>query len=244
MSRVVVLETVRRHFTSVLVVAFVLVLAMLGLISARFDTPGSLWPGFLTLLTIGAGAGLIGPEFSSGTLQLILVKPINRATYLLSRWAGVVLVIWIAGAIAFACEAGARLLAGTADKIGVAATALAGTACEALLICALLTFFGTFLRAYFNVALYFLLQIVFGAVIGILSATRMARSGFGATIAAFVREHPEVPKAITWLETNIFPERPASLDRQWVLMIFCNTAIALALACVIFRRREVPYGAD
>ena len=42
-------------------------------------------PGSTVLIT---GCGPIGPEFSSGTLQLILVKPINRATYLLSRVAG------------------------------------------------------------------------------------------------------------------------------------------------------------
>src|SRR5207248_2413833 len=37
-------------------------------------------------------AGLIGQDFSSGTLQLLLARPVTRSSYVLSRWAGATLV--------------------------------------------------------------------------------------------------------------------------------------------------------
>ena len=40
------------------------------------------------LIVLGTGSQLIGPEFSSGTLQLIVARPVNRSYYLLSRVAG------------------------------------------------------------------------------------------------------------------------------------------------------------
>ncbi len=224
MSWVVIAETLRRHYTNIGYVAYVLVLAMAALFISQVERPGSLWPGLVMLLAIITGCGPIGPEFSSGTLQLILVKPINRAVYLLSRVAGVVLAVWAAALVAALTELAGR---GFSDFTPVA-TSLVHAMADTLLVVSLLTLIGSFTRAYFNVALYFGIQIFLGLLAGI-----------GA------RKFPEqVTRALNAISQNLYPDAPSSFSGDWLLLVTCNAAIALVLACVIFRRREVPYGAE
>lgn len=242
MNRVVVVETIRRHLSSVIVLLFLGFLLIIGVASSRFER--SMWLGFITLLAIGGGAGLIGPEFSSGTLQLILVKPINRAVYLVSRVTGVWLFVALAGLLAFAGEAVGRLLWGGAEQIDNVAIMLMNALSEAAMTCALLALFGSFLRAYFHVALYFLIQIALSVIRGVLTAMKLAREGFAAWVTQFLEEHPIVMQALDWTERNLFPEAPMVFDRQWLLMVWSNALVAIVLACLLFRDREVPYGAD
>lgn len=217
-------ETVRRHVTNIGFVAYVAVLAMAALAVAQFENPGAVWPGLVIVLAVITGCAPIGPEFSSGTLQLILVKPINRAVYLLSRVTGVLAVVWSAAVVAALCELAGRALA---DFTPIA-TSLVHSMAEALLIVAMLTFIGSFTRAYFNVAIYFGVQI-FLSVLTVLGARRFPE---------------QVTRALRVVDQNLFPNAPPRLDRDWLLLVACNAAIALLLACLVFRRREVPYGAE
>jgi ABC-type transport system involved in multi-copper enzyme maturation permease subunit len=223
-SGVVISETLRRHYTSVAFVAYALVLAMGALFIANFERPGSVWPGLVTLLAILAGCAPIGPEFSSGTLQLILVKPISRAVYLVSRVAGVVIFVWIAAIIAAATEWLGR---GFSDAIPIA-TALVHAMAGALLVVSLLTLIGSFTRAYFNVALYFGIMMFLGLLTGI-SVRRFSE---------------QVTRALTVISQNLFPAAPSRFSSDWLLLVASNAAVALVLACLVFRRREVPYGAE
>lgn len=224
MSGVVISETLRRHATNLGYIVFVILLAMAGIAVAQFERPGAVWPSLVTLLAIIIGCSPIGPEFSSGTLQLILVKPISRAVYLVSRVAGVVLAVWIGALIAALAELAFRSF----GEFTPIATSFVNSLGSSLLVVALLTFFGSFMRAYFNVATYFLLQIFLGVLVGI-----------GA------RKFPAaVTRALTSVMQNLFPDAPPRLERDWLLLVTCNAAIALVLACLIFRRREVPYGAE
>jgi hypothetical protein len=106
---------------------------------------------------------------------------------------------------------------------------------RAFLSCSLLALFGSMSRAYFNVAYYFFLQILLSAGPGVL---RMFRD------KPFIHDHPEIQKALLWAAANLYPAEPANIDRDWLLLVFSNAAILLVLACLIFRRREVPYGTD
>jgi ABC-type transport system involved in multi-copper enzyme maturation permease subunit len=223
-SWVVISETLRRHYTNAGYVAYVLVLAMAAFFISKFESPGSLWPGLVTLLAIITGCAPIGPEFSSGTLQLILVKPISRAVYLLSRVGGVVIAVWFAALVAALTELAGR---GFSDFTPVA-TSLVHALADALLVVSLLTLLGSFTRAYFNVALYFGVRIFLGLLIGIGT-----------------RKFPEqLTRALTAISQNLYPDAPPRFSGDWLLLVTCNAAIALVLACLIFRRREVPYGAE
>lgn len=229
MSEVVYGETVRRHLTSVAFLGYLGFLVIVALGTSRFNSPAAMWPTLVALLAIVAGSQPIGPEFSSGTLQLILVKPVTRSAYLLSRVAGVATAVTLAAAVACAAELVGRALSSQRLAVEVLGTALFHSAIDSLFTVALLTFFGSFTRAYFNVAIFLVLQVGLGIAMGI---ARMARTW------------PILPRILDQVNRNLFPEPPGTLDVQWLLLVLSNAAVALVLACLLFRRREVPYGAD
>ncbi len=237
MSAVVIGETVRRHVTNVFYVALLLLLVMIGFGVASFNTPGAVWPSLVGLLALVAGSGVVGPEFSSGTLQLVVSRPLRRWTYLLSRVAGVLAAVGIAGTLAFLAESVTRLLRGT-DLVPW--PLLLNVLVVALTTCALLVLFASFTRAYFNIAIYFLLQVGFSATEGILALVR----GRGGAMGEFLRVHPEIEMGVTAASQTLFPEVVPHFDAVWIAKALVVAAIALAQACVLFSRREVPYGAD
>lgn len=227
MNAIVIGETVRRQLTSIGYLTYV---ALLGIIAAglsQVDKPATFWPSLVALLAFAAGASVIGPEFSSGSLQLILVKPVNRAVYLVSRVAGVVLAVWIAAVVAFAGEAIGRAFTGEVPWDALF-DALVMSAFDAILIVSLLALFGSLTRGYANAALYFGIQI---ALVIFLAITR------GKLPASMT-------KAVRFIQSNLYPDTPYTINREWVLLVLTNAAIALVLAALAFRRREVPYGAD
>jgi ABC-type transport system involved in multi-copper enzyme maturation permease subunit len=223
MSWVVISETLRRHYTNLAYVLSVILLAGAGFFVSQFELPGAIWPSLVALLAIITGCAPIGPEFSSGTLQLILVKPINRAVYLLSRVAGVLIAVWIAALVAALAELAGRAFADLPQIAASLAHCMAGT----LLQVSLLVLIGSFTRAYFNVAVYFLTQILLGLTTGLAA-----------------RKSPEFGRALSAIMKNLFPDAPPRFDWTWLLAVTCNAFIALVLACFIFRKREVPYGAE
>jgi ABC-type transport system involved in multi-copper enzyme maturation permease subunit len=237
-SGVVFLETVRRHVTSVGYLVFLGFVAIVAFGVSRFNAPGAGWPTLIGLLAIVVGCGPIGPEFSSGTLQLILVKPVNRVVYLLSRVAGVVVGVWIAAAVAAACEMIGRLAWGEgAAPWAAMGRVLVNTGAEVVLTCALLVLLGSLTRAYFNAAIYVALQFGLAILGGILGMIRMSRGAVGQ----FLSQHTGIERGLAVVTNNLFPEAPSTLDRNWMLMVLSNAAAALVLAALAFRRREVPY---
>lgn len=228
MNRVVVEETLRRHVTNGGYLTMLALLAIVGLAASQFAQPAAMWPTLTALLAIVAGSGPIGPEFSSGTLQLILVKPIGRATYLLSRAAGVVLAVWLAALVACACEVIARLLSGGVPW-GIFGTMLLNIGADTILTVSLLTLLGSLTRAWFNVAIYMGVQIGLSMAVGILT---------------MARRFPAVAEAMATAERTLYPELPRIIDGAWLALVLSVAAAALLLACLAFRRREVPYGAD
>jgi ABC-type transport system involved in multi-copper enzyme maturation permease subunit len=240
-NRVVVGETVRRHVTHVGYLVFLAFLIIVALAVSVFDRPGSGWPTLVTLLALITGCGVIGPEFSSGTLQLILVKPVNRAVYLLSRVTGVVLVVWLAAGIAALCELAGRAMW---SAKGVSAAAIGGTflnsATDTLLAVALLALLGSLTRAYFNIAIYIAGAAAFSVGGVVIALIRQSRNAVGQ----FFTDHPAIEQALSTVDRNLYPDVVPPLDTGWTLMVLSNAAIGLLLACLAFRRREVPYGAD
>jgi ABC-type transport system involved in multi-copper enzyme maturation permease subunit len=244
-SLVVIVETLRRHFAHLGYIIALLLLIIIVVTMAAIGAPSPATYGMIVLFALIAGCQLIGPEFSSGTLQLILSKPIGRSAYLLSRVAGVVLAIWVAIAVMFASDAVGRLIAGTPIVWRTAAAAALVSALKVLFVCSLLTFLGSFSRSYVNVGIYIGGQILLPMIFGLLSMMKNAVSGEMGAIGAFLRAHPGVVETLGTVSKNLFPDDPSiPFDRSWILMVLSNASVALLLACVIFSRREVPYGAD
>jgi ABC-type transport system involved in multi-copper enzyme maturation permease subunit len=116
-SAVVIGETMRRHLTNGGYIVYLILVALTGIFVSTFNTPAAMWPSLVTLLAIIAGSSLIGPEFSSATLQLIVSKPIHRWAYLLSRVAGVFASMALAAIIGISAEIGMRWLGGRASLV-------------------------------------------------------------------------------------------------------------------------------
>jgi ABC-type transport system involved in multi-copper enzyme maturation permease subunit len=244
-SFVVMAETLRRHFAHLGYVSALLVLIVIVVLMSAIGAPAQAPYEMISLFTLIAGCQLIGPEFSKGTLQLILSKPVGRSTYLVSRVLGVVVAIWVAIIVMFASDVIGRLIAETPITWRTALATMLVAALKVLLVCALLAFFGSFSRSYVNVGIYLGAQILFSMIVGLLSMMKNAVSGEMGKIGAILREHPAVLETLGTIHRNVFPDDPAiPFDRNWILMMLCNASAALLLACVIFSRREVPYGAD
>lgn len=241
MNWTVIAETFRRHVTSGAFLAYMALLAVIALASSAWDKPAAAWPSLVSLLALITGCGPIGPEFSSGTLQLILVKPVTRAAYLLSRVAGVLLVVWSAAVVAALFELTGRAIWGNSLHFTTIATTVLNGAIETTLMISFLTLLGSVTRAYFNIAIYFAGLMGFGMLGFVLGIIRQSANAAGR----FLTNYPIVERSVRTIEQNLFPELPPfGLDVQWTVMVLANATIALVLACLAFRRREVPYGAD
>lgn len=245
MSFVVIAETLRRHFAHLGYISALLVLIVIVVTMSAVGAPSQAPYEMISLFTLIAGCQLIGPEFSKGTLQLILSKPVGRSTYLVSRVAGVVLAIWVAVIVIFASDVAGRIITGTSISWRNALATMLVAALEVLLVCSLLAFFGSFSRSYVNVGIYLGAQIFSSMLFGLLSMMKSAVSGEMGKIGALLRAHPGFLEGFAAVRRNLFPDNPSvPFDRNWILMMLCNASAALLLACVIFSRREVPYGAD
>lgn len=246
MSGVVIMETLRRHWRTLINAALTIVFTIIGGLVGAYNGPTRGWLGFFVIISVLLGCQLIGPEFSSGTLQLVLSKPINRATYLVSRYTGVVLSIWMMIALAFSADALCRLLFAKdlvdwSEHLADVVNQLAFVA----LACALLALFGTFMRSYFNAGLYFVLQIFLSVAVATLTTIMNGRGLRMQVMRDFLTAHPGIASGVRAVEQNLYPSLPnGTIDRRWLVMVFTNAIVAVTIACFIFRKREVPYGAD
>jgi ABC-type transport system involved in multi-copper enzyme maturation permease subunit len=232
---------VRRHFTSAGYIVFLALMAMVGLFAATFNRPASMWPTLVTLLAIITGSALIGPEFSTGTLQLIVTKPIRRRVYLLSRVAGVFAAVCVAALVGLSSESLARLASGAeAMPWRPLGDAFGGALVASLLAIALLTLLGSVTRAYFNAAIYVTTEVVLSVIESLLGVARVSGRGVGA----YLWRHPGIERGLTAVNDFLFAGVPPELQWAWVLRVLATVAIALLLACLAFERREVPYGSD
>jgi ABC-type transport system involved in multi-copper enzyme maturation permease subunit len=237
-STVVIAETYRRNVLNVAFMVYVVLTALISVGSGSFTgAPSSMAP-FITLLTLIIGCRIIGPEFSSGTLQLILAKPINRSTYLVSRVIGTALSIWTAIVVVGAANVIGRAIGHHDLLIDGAALSMLNLAADTLLVIALLALFGSVTRSYFNVALYIVLQLGLAVSHGAYSMIRMAKPVIAEALAF-------VPKVIVFLQHNLFADAPMEqFSSNFLFLAVSNAAITVLAACFFFRQREVPYGAD
>lgn len=234
MNGTVIAETVRRHLSHPGYILFVVALALVGLAVSNFAMPGSLWPSLVTLLAIVTGSAIVGPEFSTGTLQLIVSKPLRRSVYFVSRIAGVFAVVVLGAIVAVIVECGARLLFGRVLPWQRLAEVFAGELLVAFLAVALLAFLGSLTRAYFNAAIYIGTQVVLsvaGAVLG------LARLGGNPYI-------PKIQLAVARVDDVLFTSLPPMPTGEWIARSLAVAIVAIILGCLAFERREVPYGAD
>lgn len=181
------------------------------------------------------GAGLIGQDMSSGTLQLLFARPVTRGEYVLGRWLG--------ASLAASCLVAAQLAIGLAlmalHREVPPASDVAFFAGDELLnvfgIVSVLLLFSTMLPGIGD-----LLAIIVAAITGqvlqfaaaLFRAPWLARAG--VEIGRFV-----IP---TFDLGPLFGRGPIS----WfdVVSYFSTVTLCVALAIVILNRRELSYATE
>jgi hypothetical protein len=90
------------------------------------------------------------------------------------------------------------------------------------------------------VAIYFAVQVGLGMTEALLGMTRVQ----GGRVGKVFEANPMIEKSINSIQNVLFPALPAGFDATWLGRVAFTAAVALAVACLLFERREVPYGAE
>ena len=181
------------------------------------------------------GAGLIGQDMSSGTLQLLFARPVTRAEYVLSRWLG--------AALAASCLVAAQL------AIGVALMALhneAPAARELALFAG-----GQVLAAFGTVSVLLLFSTMLPGIGDFLAIIVAGILGQALPLGAALFKAPWLARAGEEIGRFVAP----ALDLgalfgggviSWfdVASYFSTVTLCVALAIVIMNRRELSYATE
>ena len=90
MNLTIVLATLRQRFTSPIRLVLLLVIGWMPMMAILLaPTTGFAVLGDCHFLALALAAGMIGQDVASGTLQLVLSRPVTRTGYVLSKWLAV-----------------------------------------------------------------------------------------------------------------------------------------------------------
>ncbi len=193
---------------------------------------------FSVAIAIFVGVGLIHKEVDRRTVYTILSKPLSRAEFLIGKYTGLILIIWLQVAIMASFFVAVSLLMGAPLGFSHLA-ALALIAAELALVVALATLFSSFttplLASFFSCGLWLAGNL-----------TRDLRDLGANSSSALVRE------ATTWMH-QILPDLesfnlsiqaahqlPVAASDIWFPALYAAgyVAIILAFATLIFERRD------
>jgi ABC-type transport system involved in multi-copper enzyme maturation permease subunit len=230
--REVLRRTVRERWRYLLVGALLIGFGALAV--AAGGPAGTAFAGS-SLMVVLFSSGIVSRDARSGTLQMLLARPIRRSDYLLGRYLGVLTLeaCFLAAAFLIAWATGAL----SHHAVPVRETLLSGAGyfLQSSLYAALILCFSTFVAGYGDVLTYVLLWVLMGAGIQIGRALELPRL---RTVFEFLKNQilPEpgwakILSAQKWLA----PEAGA-----WALAV----AGFLALAALIFSRRQFSYASE
>ena len=193
---------------------------------------------FSVAIAVFIGVGLIHKEVERRTVYTILSKPLSRAEFLIGKYTGLLLIIWLQVAIMASFFAGVSLLMGA--PLGFThLAALALIAVEVAVVVALATLFSSFttplLASFFSCGLWFAGHL-----------TRDLRDHGANSSSALVREgtawmHRILPDLESFnLSIEASHQLPVAASDIWFPALYGAgyVAIILASAAMIFERRD------
>jgi ABC-type transport system involved in multi-copper enzyme maturation permease subunit len=193
---------------------------------------------FSVAIAVFVGVGLIHKEVERRTVYTILSKPLSRAEFLIGKYTGLILIIWLQVAVMAAFFAGVSLLLG-APLGWTHLAALALTAVELALVVALATLFSSFttplLASFFSCGLWLAGHL-----------TRDLRDHGANSSSLLVREstawmHRILPDLESFnLSLEAAHQLPVAASDIWFPALYGAgyVAIVLAFAVLIFERRD------
>jgi ABC-type transport system involved in multi-copper enzyme maturation permease subunit len=231
-----ILATLRQRFTSPLRLLLLLVLGwmpMLPLLIAPrsgFTVLGDCYFLALTLAT-----GMIGQDLSSGTLQLLLARPVTRAQYVSSRWGAVAAGTFLVVVLQTLCAALIMTLRGAPVPWAGAAVFLANGALLAIGTAAVMALLSSLASGIADLGLLFLVWLSAQVLekVGMLKSWEWLARGAGELLRVLKPELDLAPffhaGPIPWLA---------------VVSYLSTVTLCLGLAVVVMNRRELSYASS
>ncbi len=193
---------------------------------------------FSVAIAIFVGVGLIHKEVERRTVYTILSKPLSRAEFLIGKYTGLILIIWLQVVVMASFFAGVSLLMGAPLGFNhFAALVLMGI--ELALVVALATLFSAFttplLASFFSCGLWLAGHL-----------TRDLREHGARSASALVREttawlHRILPDLESFnLSIAAAHQLPLAASDIWFPALYGAgyTAVLLVVAALIFERRD------
>lgn len=234
MNRTLISAFLRQRVTSPIRVGLILLLTVfpLGFVAITGEL-GSL-EGLAGPIALILAAGAIGQDVSSGTLQLLLVRPVSRPSYLVSRWLAATLGATAISAVVIGLGTVVMMLRGhgpdSLEPVRLLLEALSVAAGQA----AVMVMLSTLVNGLGDVGLYVASAVLLQMLLGI---------GMFEHWTALTRACEELQGVLSaklswaWLSHHTSP--------SWFAMTSWASTLTLTLAVGIARlnRRELSYAA-
>jgi hypothetical protein len=233
--RVLVVHSVRERLSNLSRNLLAGAVFLIPPVLAAFDRDGAGLPGgsFAMWLALIFGAGLIGPDASSGVLELVLTRPVTRPQYVLARWLAAVGLAGGAAACQTAVVAAIMATAGHAPGWGAFGSALVPQLTIAIGLPAVLVAFSSMTAGYGDLRAW-----VLGLLLGVV-----------VELAGQMRHWPWLGRVGTEIKNTVFPaidsDALSALVRfPWSpLVTWASTvALGLAVAIAVLNRKELSHG--
>jgi hypothetical protein len=236
MSLTLVLATLRQRFTSPIRLVIVLLfgwMPMLPILMAPRTGFAAL--GDCYFLALALAAGMIGQDLSSGTLQLLLARPVTRAQYVFSRWGAVAAGTFLLVALQTLCGAFVMLVRGAPVPWDQAALHLANSALLAAGTAAVMALLSSLAAGLGDLGLLFLV---------FLSAQVLEKVGMFKSWEWLTRGAGELSRALK-PELDLAPFLHGGPVAWFAVVSYLSTVtLCLGLAVVVMNRRELSYASS
>jgi ABC-type transport system involved in multi-copper enzyme maturation permease subunit len=184
---------------------------------------------------LALGAGMIGQDVSSGTLPLLLARPVSRAEYVFSRWGAISAGAFSALLLQALTATAIMLLRGASVPWGDAGLFLADGALLVISTAALLALLSSLAGGLGDIGLLVLL---------FLSAQVVQKVAMFKSWMWLVRGTEELVHVLK-PELNLGPLAHGAAVPWFAVVSWLSTVtLCLALAIVVMNRRELSYASS
>ena len=234
MNATLVAAFLRQRFTSPMRVGLLALVTVFPLGGAVLMNTLAPLAGIASPIAFILAAGAIGQDVSSGTLQLLLVRPVSRPSLLVHRWLGSALAATAITMLMLILGSGALVLRGThpdaLDLIRMVLEAL----CSAAGSAAVMVMLSTLVGGLGDVALFFA-ALILSQMLEVLGTFQH----WDWLVRACAEVHGVLSPQLSW-EWMLHGTPPS-----WFALASWASTVTLALAVGIARlnRRELSYAA-
>lgn len=236
MNLTLVLATLRQRFTSPIRLVILLLLGWMPMIPLLIaPRAGFAALGDCYFLALTLAAGMIGQDLSSGTLQLLLARPVTRAQYVFSRWGAVAAGTLMITVLQTVVAALIMALRGAPVPWGEAALFLGNSALLALGTAAVMALLSSLAAGIGDLGLLFMVFI---------SAQVLEKVGMFKSWDWLVRGAGELLRVLK-PELDLAPFFHGGPVAWLAVVSYLSTVtLCLGLAVVVMNRRELSYASS